>query len=163
MLEGLVQPIARAVESAVARYATWAAVAVLFFIAGGFATAAITIKLTELYGALTAYSFIAGGFALLGLVVAVIARIVLSRPAVESTQPAAAQASAEGEENTQSELPIPPDVVMAAFSSAAPVAAPLVIRSVLRNLPLLIILAVAAYLFSLTGRDMQASEPATAQ
>lgn len=165
MFESLLVPVARAVESAIARYAIWVAVAVLFLIAAGFATAALAIYLVELYGALLAYTLMALLFVALGTVGAAVAQIILAPPQAEPMETESDAETAEAEETgtgAVANVPLPPEFVMAALSSAAPAAAPVIARSILRNLPLLIVVAILAYLFSLTAGSEEPAEQTAA-
>ncbi len=144
MLQGILQRAERKVDSVVARYMGRATVAVPLVVAGGFATAALTVKLVELYGAVTAYALMAALFAVLSVLTAALVGMGSEGAAEASVQPSS-EASAEAIEDVESLLT--PEV-RAVLATAAPIALPAVARSVLRNLPLVLLLAIAAYLFS---------------
>ena len=72
MFRALVNDIKSAAGSLMARYIVRASVAVPFFVAAGFATAAVTLTLIESYGAIVAAWIVAGGFAAIGVVAAAV-------------------------------------------------------------------------------------------
>jgi Na+-transporting methylmalonyl-CoA/oxaloacetate decarboxylase gamma subunit len=144
MLQGILQRAERKVDSVLARYINRATVAVPLVVAGGFATAALTVKLVELYGSVTAYALMAALFAVLSVVTAAVIGAE-SRAATEASQPAASKDVAEAAADVENMLT--PEL-KAVLATAAPVALPAIARSILRNLPLVLLLAIAAYLFS---------------
>ena len=72
MFQGLINNAKSAVSGLVLKYVARASVAVPFFIALGFALAAITVMLVDRFGHVTAYWAVAGGMALVGAITAVI-------------------------------------------------------------------------------------------
>ena len=66
MFRGLISDAKAAAGAVIVKYVARASVAVPFLIAGGFATAALTVMLVDRYGAQTAYWLLAGGFTLIG-------------------------------------------------------------------------------------------------
>lgn len=142
MLQGILQRAERKVDSVVAKYIGRATVAVPLIVAGGFATAALTVKLVELYGAVTAYAMMAALFAVLAVLTAA---LVGGGVVAEDV---AAPTSAESIEAEQAVEDLLTPELRAMLTTAAPVALPVVARSIFRNLPLLLVLAIAAYLFS---------------
>lgn len=155
LFQGLFKRAERSIDSAISRLVGRATVAVPLLVAGGFATAALSLKLVELYGAVSAYALMAVLFATIGLVTMAVNHRE-SEPAAEAdaTADAARTSQEAGEEGASSELELPPEV-MALLSSAAPAAVPAIARGVFRNLPLIFILAVVVFLIS---RFAQASE-----
>ena len=161
MLQGILQRAERKVDSVVAKYIGRATVAVPLVVAGGFATAALTVKLVELYGAVTAYALMAALFAVLSVVTAAVVSFE-SQSAPEAADQPASEESAKIAEDVENLLT--PEV-RAVLASAAPVALPALVRSIFRNLPLVFLLGIAAYLFSRfanTSDDLAgtAAEPA---
>ena len=55
LFQGLFKRAERSIDSAIAKFVGRATVAVPLLIAGGFATAALSIKLVEMYGTVSAY------------------------------------------------------------------------------------------------------------
>jgi len=161
MLQGILQRAERKVDSVVAKYIGRATVAVPLVVAGGFATAALTVKLVELYGAVTGYALMAALFAVLSLVTAAVIGLG-SQAATETSDQPASEDSTEAAQDVESLLT--PEL-RAVLTTAAPVALPAIVRSILRNLPLVLLLGIAAYLFSRfanTSEDLAtaAAEPA---
>src|SRR5690606_29641685 len=68
MFQGLFKRAERSIDSVVARFVDRALVAVPLLVAAGFATAALTVKLVEVYGHVTAYAMMAALFAVIGAV-----------------------------------------------------------------------------------------------
>lgn len=147
MFQGLFRRAESTIDSVVAKYVGRAAIAIPLVIAGGFATAALTVKLVEIYGSVTAYAIMAALFALIGLVtMAVIntgARTAESQPAEPST---ASEGTAESTGPDAADLLTPE--VKAFLASAAPAALPSIVRGVGRNLPLILLLALIGFVIS---------------
>jgi hypothetical protein len=146
----------RAVDSIVHRII----IAIPFLIAGGFGTAALALRLNRDYGPETASLLMAGGFAVLGLVAWLVFRARSEAPseadgATEEPAQPSASAGVEGPDfsNTDREL------MMAALTSAAPIALPALVRAVGRNLPLLAAVAAAVFIISRDGQSSAALEP----
>lgn len=151
MFQSLFKRAERSIDEAVARAAIRALVAVPFLIAAGFATAALTVKLVETYGAITGYGLMAALFGVVGLIaLAIVGLNSRSAPADEPSEP---KSAAEGAEPTEDDTS--PDIgdlltpeVRALLTSAMPVAVPGLLRGVGRNLPLIFVLAVVAFVIS---------------
>jgi hypothetical protein len=158
MFQALFKRVETSVDGIVDRFLDRVTVAVPLIVAAGFGTTALTIKLIELYGAVTACILMAFVFVALGLVAAAIT----ATPSIEQTESTARTAAetAETETGTDTDLEdlFTPEI-RAFLATAAPVALPGVTRSMLKNLPLLIVLAVAAYLFSIFSTPEANSEP----
>lgn len=153
MLQAIVERAQRAIDTLVSKYVTRVVVAVPFVIALGFGTAAASVKLTELYGNLVAHTVLAATFAAAGLAAA--AAIALSGPAPvavvseETTgQATVAEEASEAATGPESEL------LLSAIGALGPAAMPGLLRFLLANVPLLVGVAVLAYL-------LFSEEPAT--
>lgn len=151
----------RAVETLVTR----AIVAVPFLVAAGFGTAALAMRLNREYGPETGSLILAGGFAALGLLVALVMRVrAESPPAPEAIPEETADAAAVNSETAAAADLTGADreLIMAALTSAAPIAIPAVVRTIGRNLPLVAALAAAMFIISRDdgGRGGAAVEPA---
>ena len=122
------------------KYVRRAIVAVPLLIASLFATAAASVKLVEMYGAVNGYGIMAAGFLLLSAVVALFAFTGDLTPVEE------AEAKAEDAEKVKQsdESPLVPPELLSLIMAAAPVALP----RVARNLPIIVALAIIGYLFS---------------
>ncbi len=139
-----------------------AIVAIPFLVAAGFATAALSIRLNREYGPEMGSFILAGGFAILGVLVALIVRARLEAPAeaqaaadaTQASEPEAAAAASDPElAGADREL------VMAAVTSALPIAIPAIVRTIGRNLPLVAAVAAAALIISRDHPDSTALEP----
>lgn len=144
MFQGIFRRAELAVDSVVAKYVGRVTVAVPLIVAAGFATAALTVKLVELYGAVTAYALMAALFAVLGMLTAAFVGI---RPVGQEEAPAEAAAGESSESVKEVENLLTPEV-RAVLATAAPMALPAVARVILRNLPLVVLLAIATYIVS---------------
>lgn len=152
MFQGLFKRAETTINSVVAKYVGRAMVAIPLLIAGGFATAAATVKLVELYGPVTSYAMMAALFAVIGLVtMAVVA--VETRPAEEPVAEQAAEPSADSAETALDPADLLTPEVRAFLSSAAPMALPSVARGIGRNLPLIFILALIGFVISRFGQS----------
>ena len=154
MFQEIANRAQRAVETLVSKYVTRLAVAVPFVVALGFGTAAASVKLTEMYGSMLANTVLAGIFATIGLVTA--AAIAVSQPTPELiTEPSSAVAHEPAPQQSGSEpLLANADAMLAAVGALGPTALPLLLRLLVRNLPLVLGVLVLAYLlFSDTGKS----------
>lgn len=160
MFQGLFQRAERSIDQAVSRIVARAMVAAPLLVAAGFATAAITVKLVELYGSVVAYGLMAALFAVISLITMAIVGIGSSTPAAEAQaaeeKPDDGAAPPNEEPSSVDDLLTPE--IRSVFASAAPIALPGVLRLVGRNLPLLLILAVAAYIISRFGEPSDSPE-----
>lgn len=149
MFRGLINDAKSAVGTVVARYTTRAAVAGLFLLALGFGTAAVTVTLVQIYGAINAYWMLAGGFMLLG----VLAAIIVSWQ--ESKEEAEDEIAAETDTSTvatdaaaQAAAQLPIALLGSVLTTpAGPASLMGLVRLVGRNLSLVIFLALIALLF----------------
>lgn len=173
MFQGLFKRAEITIDSVVSKFVMRALVAIPLIVAAGFATAALTLKLVEQYGAVTGHALMAALFAAIGLVTFAVVGFEAAPVAEQSAAQAADTATAE---NISSDDPadlLTPEV-RAFLSSAAPMALPGIARGVGRNLPLILMLALAAFVISrfadtageataeATPEDEAASPPAEA-
>ncbi|WP_072395244.1 hypothetical protein [Hyphomicrobium sp. CS1GBMeth3] len=160
MFQGLLRRAERSVNQVIARALERALVAVPLLVAAGFATAALTVKLVELYGSVTAYGVMAAIFAVIGLVTMAVVGVGTSEPGAAEDQSSAESeqpSPAEGLIDDAADFLTPE--VRSVLASLAPMALPGVIRSVGRNLPLVLILAVAAFVISRFGETGEEAAP----
>ena len=120
----------------------------------------MALRLNREYGPETASLILAGGFAALGLLAMLAVRTRSEAPSEahgSSEEPAqtSASAAAEGPDLSKTDR----ELIMAALTSAAPIALPAIIRTVGRNLPLLAAVAAAAFIISRDGQSGAALEP----
>jgi hypothetical protein len=139
-----------AIDQIVAKYTGRLMAAIPLLIAAGFATAALAIKMVELYGAVTGYGLMAALFAVIGLfataIVGIRSRTTPQAAAAEEPVAAAAEPEAAADDPFDTSLLTPE--VKAILASLAPVAVPGIARGVVKNLPLLLILAVVGLVIS---------------
>lgn len=163
MFESMLIDVRRAASGLVISYLGRAVVAVPFIAAAGFATAALTLLLIDLYGAQMAYWLLAGGFTLVGVVGAAI----LSLKEQEAEQPIAEE---KAEQSEAGPLSVAEGAIAPIAAALIPLlASPLgfsgtfkVGRWALRNTPLILLAAVLTMLFWPTGRsavEEMAGEP----
>jgi hypothetical protein len=142
MFEGIVNRAQTSVDTLVTKYVTRMAVTLPFLISIAFAIAAAVVKLSDVYGSLAAYCIIAAAFAGLGLLAAL--AIALLKPAPIETM-AETEAEATAAESTATSE-VTPELLLTVLGSLGPVAFPFLVRFLLRNLPLVLGVAILAYL-----------------
>jgi hypothetical protein len=154
MLQSLFRRAEATVDNAIASVLARALVALPFVVAAGFGTAALAIYAYENLGVAGGNLLVAGVFCAIGLVcVAVVGIRAKSHgetDAASSEQQAAAEAAAGSKPLLDS---VDRDVVAAMVTAAGPIALPFVMRSVMRNLPLLAAIAAAGFVLSRNGGE----------
>lgn len=163
MFDRLFRRAERKIDSVVAKYVRRVIVAVPLLIAALFATAAISVKIVELYGPVTGYAIMAGGFTALALIVAIFSFASASRTPVEEAEAAAATESEKEKVKAGDDAPLVSPEILSLITAAAPIALPGVARIAARNLPLLVALAIIGYLFSRYASKPDASGEAAAE
>ncbi len=147
MFQGLINNAKSAVSGLVLKYVARASVAVPFFIALGFALAAITVMLVDRFGHVTAYWAVAGGMALVGAIAAV---IVSAREREEEVAEQVADKTdteeVVGNAAAQAMVQTPIALLGALFTSS-PATAISGVRLLARNLPLVLLLVMIGSLF----------------
>jgi Na+-transporting methylmalonyl-CoA/oxaloacetate decarboxylase gamma subunit len=161
MFQGLFQRAETTIDGIVAKYMARALAAVPLLVACGFATAAATVKLVELYGAAIGCAIMAAVFAVLTLLTMA---VVSGGQTAESASAASADASAEEPAQIGSEFEglFTPEL-RAVLGATAPMALPVVTRAVMRNLPVLIMLALIIYVFSRFAKSSDETDSDAAQ
>ena len=139
------------VDNAIGQAINRAIVAVPFVIAGAFATAALTIRLTRILGDEYGYLAIAGIFVIVGLVAALVMQP--STATATASEPKSATADQTAEKTTtqtsgSAASDLDPELMVAALSTVAPIALPAIVRMILKNLPIVAVLAAALYVFT---------------
>ena len=149
MFRTLINDAKSAAGAVVGKYAIRVSVALPFLVAAGFGTAAATLALIDRFGAIQAYCFMAGGFAAVGLLAAIAVTVKEQEAEVAEAQAektdtadvatdAAAQAAAQlplALLGTLLTTPMGPGVVAGGA------------KAILRNLPLVILIAIIGFLF----------------
>lgn len=152
MFASLFRKAQATVDNAVSQVVNRLIVVVPFVVALGFATAAAFAWLSESYGTQMASLLLACGYAAIGGVLALsiypTSADEEATSVVSTTEDAPAsrsdEASSDGLDNLDHEL------LMKTLASAAPIAVPLILRNVVRHLPILMAVASAAYVLSRT-------------
>lgn len=152
MFQGLLKRAERSIDSAVTKVVDRALMTAPLVVAGAFATAALTVKLVELYGHVLAYAMMAGAFAVIGLITMAVLGTGNAKAAPESATPEAEQskdASDDADAGPDMDLSalLTPEL-RAILTSAAPIAVPGIARGVTKNLPLILLLTVVGYIVS---------------
>lgn len=148
MFDRIFRRAERKIDSVVSKYVRRAIVAVPLLIASLFATAAISVKVVEVYGPVNGYAMMAGGFAALAAIIALFALTGQATPVEQAEAEAAKDAD---QLKRDDERPLVPPELLSIIMAAAPVAIPGVARTAARNLPMLVVLAIIGYLLSRYG------------
>jgi hypothetical protein len=151
----LVRKAQATVDNAIGQLVNGIIVAVPLLVAAGFATASLSGWLHRHYEPELCNLILAGGFGGIGLLAALVVNATGTKSATPPEQPKAdAKAQAEAVPNesaaTRSQ-DIDHELLIASLTSAAPIAVPMVFRSLLRNLPLVLVILVAAFILTRPG------------
>jgi hypothetical protein len=159
MFQALIQKAEGAVGSAVNKVASRAAVAVPLVIAAGFGIAALTVTLTQAYGAGLSYTIMAGLFVALGGITA----LWMSRNAPEPEPQPEEPATSLAEDVAEFATPLfDRDTIVPLLATAGPIALPALLRLGARNLPLLVIAVIVALFYfgrSIAGESQPVAKP----
>jgi len=148
MLGSLFRRAQATVDNAIDHAVNRALVVIPFLIAAGFGTAALAMRLNREFGAETGSLILAGGFVLLGLVVALIVHSRSSKT-TEAAAEAAETVNREAEKAADPAMAnVDRELLMAALTTAAPIALPGLLRAVLRNLPIVAAIAAAGFIMT---------------
>src|ERR1700733_3199483 len=172
MFEGVINRAKSAAGSMIAKYLARASIAVPFLVALGFATAAVTLMLVERFGAITAYWVVAGGFAVIGLLATMVVTAKehmdetrVEGPKVEAAQAEAAASGAGPEQSAAAfaeALNGAPVAILGTLvsSSLGRTALAAGLKTGVRNIPLILMLAVLGLLLWPTDGNEPAAENA---
>jgi len=149
VLRALINDAKTAAGAVIGKYAIRASVAIPFLVAAGFARAAITLLLTRRFGPLAAYGLMAGGFAAIGLIASLVVTVKEQEEEIADTQ---AERSDTGEVATDAAAQTAVQLPLALLGTLmttplGPGAAAGGAKLVLRNLPLVLLLALLGLLF----------------
>jgi hypothetical protein len=139
MFRGLINDAKAAAGSLVGKYLVRASVAVPFIVAAGFGVAALTVSLVANFGALHAYLMLAGGFTLIGLLAAFVVSVKEQEEEVAETKDEANDTA-----SVATDAPAGPSVLAGGA------------KMLVRNIPLVILLAIIGLLFWSTESDAEA-------
>jgi hypothetical protein len=159
MFRGLINDAKAAAGSLVGKYLVRASVAVPFVVAIGFAVAAITLMLVDRFGAIYAYLMVAGGFTVVGLIAAVAVTVKEQEVQVADSQAAAGDtASLATDAAAQAAVQTPLALLSMLFATpAGPTALAGGAKALLRNIPLVVLLALIGLLFWPTESSAEAA------
>lgn len=137
------------VDNAIGQIVNRAIVAIPFLVAAGFGTAALSMRLNRELGPETGSLVLAVVFGVVGLITALVVHLRSEKPVAlgDDTEEAAApdsNAASEGPDTAD----IDRELVMAALTTAAPIALPGLLRTIGRNLPLVAALAAAVFVIA---------------
>ena len=150
MLQSLFRRAEATVDNAIASVLARALVVVPFLVGAGFGTAALAIYAYDVFGVAAGNLLVAGIFCLVGLITAAIVGLREASASRASANTLTEDSSPEDERAASKPLldPMDRDVMAAVASAVGPVALPFVLRSVLRNLPLIAAVAAAGFVLS---------------
>lgn len=147
------------VDSAIDNAVNRVLIAIPFLIAAGFATAALAHRLTREFGMETGNLMIAGMFAVVGAILAGILRTRSPASADDTaSEPEALRSDAAESETGAAFGDADRELMMAALTSAAPIAIPALLRFVVRNLPLVLAIFGALFVMTRQSTDQPASD-----
>jgi hypothetical protein len=159
MFQALIQKAEGAVGSAVNKVASRAAVAVPLVIAAGFGIAALTVTLTQAYGAGLSYTIMAGLFVAVGGITA----LWMARKEPEAEPQPEEPATSLAEDVADFATPLfDRDTIVPLLATAGPIALPALLRLGARNLPLLVIAVIVALFYfgrSIAGESQPVAKP----
>jgi hypothetical protein len=149
MFRGLINDVKSAAGSLIGKYLARASVAVPFIIALGFATAAGTVVLVEKFGHLYAYLIVSGAFTLLGLLATIVVSVKEQEEVVADTKAESTDtASVAADTAAQAAVQAPLALLGALFASpAGPASLVSGAKMLVRNMPLVVLLALLGLLF----------------
>jgi hypothetical protein len=153
MLQSLFRRAEATVDNAIASVLARALVAIPFLVAAGFGTAALAIYAYDSFGVAGGNLLMAGVFCLVGLICAAVVAVQL-RSKSGTDAPSGEQPAADAAAGSKPLFdPVDRDVMAAVATAVGPMALPLVLRTVMRNLPLLAAIAAAGFVLSRNGGE----------
>lgn len=151
------------VDNAIAQLVWALLIAVPLIVAIGFATAAASAYLHRLYEPEMANLMVAGAYALLTAGVAIVYALRRPGPALTDGEAEAAQAadqSTAGDEKPSRDVSSAErDMLLTALTTAAPIALRPVMAALFRNLPIVLAIAVGAFILSRGAAAINAEAP----
>ena len=158
MFRGLISDAKSASGSLITKYLTRASVAVPFAVALGFATAAITLMLVDRFGSIAAFWMIAGGFTVIGLAAT---RVVTVKEREEEVAEAENQGTVVAAELV-SQAAMQGLMALAGALLSTPLGPGTLTagaKMVVRNIPLMVLLALLALLLWPSQSESDAEAP----
>ena len=162
MFASIFQSAQTALDSAIGQLVKRLIIAVPFLIAAGFAVAYGYIKLDRAYGAEMASLVMVVSFCILGLLsLAIVDRspATSGTPVDETANSDPQSEPSEAAESTYSQAD--KELLFASLTSVAPLALPAVAKLVLRNLPIVLAIVSALFIFNRAGETDRPGESRT--
>jgi hypothetical protein len=147
------------VDSAIGDLGNRIVITIPFLCALGFGAASLTLYLTRLYGPELGTLLVAGAFCLLGFAVAIVVRVRKYSQDNTTNGTDEAAATEESATATTQQSMFDDDTVMAVMSSAAPILIPAILRTGLKNWPILLAAAAGLYVASRSDQTGAQSAP----
>lgn len=163
MLGSLFRRAQATLDGAIEQMVNRAIVAIPFLVAAGFGTAALAMRLNREFGAETGSLILAVVFCALGLFAALLVNGRSEKPAEAAEETAQSTEQAVEEAADGGMAAVDRELMMAALTTAAPLALPAILRTLGRNLPLVAAIAAAGFVMTrdAAGNAQKASlEPA---
>lgn len=162
MLQGIFSRAQSAINETLADAAGKALMAVPFVLAIGFAIAALYLRIAREYGAETATMVMALLWLTIGIAISAILALRRAHAAPSDTSDREAEiesetASGSTASSAASFTTAERDLLLAALTSAAPIALPQLLRILLRNLPLLAAIGAAIFVLTRSGDEGEAA------
>jgi hypothetical protein len=149
MFAALFKRAEQSVDSAIGDLGNRIVITIPFLVALGFAAASLTIYVNRVYGPELGTLIVAGAFCVLGFAVALVVKIRSRQANTSEATSTNESASAEEQAATTGTQSIFDDeTVMAVVSSAAPIVIPAMVRTGLKNWPILLAAAAGLYVAS---------------
>ncbi|HVX36064.1 MAG TPA: hypothetical protein VHC71_07575 [Hyphomicrobium sp.] len=149
MFAALFKRAEQSVDTAIGDLGNRIIITIPFLVALGFAAASLTLYVNRIYGPELGTLIVAGAFCVLGFVVALVVKIRRRTASPSATTSADEAAPAEEQSPAQGTQSIfDDDAVMAVVSSAAPIVVPAMVRTGLKNWPILLAAAAGLYVAS---------------
>lgn len=154
MFASLFKRAEQSVDTAIGDLGNRILITIPFLVALGFGAASLTLYLDRLYGSELGTLLVAIAFCVLGLIIAIVVRV---RRNLNASNSNAKDDAPPTEENATSrpQSMFDDETIMAVMSSAAPIVVPAMIRTGLKNWPVL--LAAAAGLYVVSRSDHQSA------
>ena len=158
MFRGLINDAKAAAGSLVGKYLVRASVAVSFVVAIGFGVAALTVLLVDRFGGIYACLMVAGGFTLVGLVASLVVSVKEQEEEIAETKAEASDTASVATDAAAQAAVQAPLALLATLLASPPGPAALAggAKMLLRNIPLVVLLALIGFLFWPRGETAEA-------
>lgn len=154
MFEGIINRAQHSIDALASKYLVRVAVAIPLVIALGFCTAAAAVLLSSEFGSATAYLIIGGVYAAIGLATAAAVAVRSSSETIVD-EPATQEQSEKT--RMESQPMVDPEAILAALGAVGPMAFPMVLRLLSRNLPLVLAVVILAFLLFSQSQNQESN------